>query len=66
MKAPKLQEKTRTETMTPRQAQVAAAQNRDEHIRQRAYELFQERQRKGAPGSDLSDWLQAEKEVRKN
>jgi hypothetical protein len=34
----------------------------EERIRQRAYELYL--QRGNQPGSDLDDWLQAEKEIR--
>jgi hypothetical protein len=35
----------------------------DERIRRRAYELFLERGIQ--PGSDLKDWLEAEKEIRR-
>jgi hypothetical protein len=34
-----------------------------EKIRARAFELFQERDREGAPGGPESDWLQAEREI---
>ncbi len=34
----------------------------EEHIRQRAYEIYLERD--GTPGSALEDWLQAERELR--
>ena len=34
-------------------------------IRKRAYELFMERVAKGRPGDERTDWLQAEKELRK-
>jgi uncharacterized protein HemX len=37
------------------------ASERNEQIRQRAYELYQERN--GGPGSETQDWLQAEAEV---
>ena len=65
-KSPKVQERNRTPQADARQSQVAAAHNRDERIRQRAYELFEARTRAGSPGSDLTDWLQAENEVRKH
>ena len=35
----------------------------EERIRLRAYELYL--QRSGQPGSDIEDWLQAEKEIRR-
>lgn len=34
----------------------------EEEIRQRAYEIYQARG--GAPGRELEDWLQAERELR--
>jgi hypothetical protein len=37
--------------------------NLEEEIRRRAYEIYQ--QRGGAPGSEMEDWLNAEREVRK-
>jgi len=42
--------------VTPRRAVT------DEEIRQRAYEIYLNRG--GAPGSELDDWLQAERELR--
>jgi len=42
--------------VTPRRAVT------DEEIRQRAYEIYLSRG--GAPGSELDDWLQAERELR--
>ena len=33
-------------------------------IRQRAYEIFQERRQTGRKGDTLSDWLEAEQEIR--
>ena len=36
----------------------------EERIRQRAYELYV--RRSNQPGSELDDWLQAEKEFRQN
>jgi hypothetical protein len=39
----------------------AQSQNLEEEIRQRAYELYQERGR--ADGHDLDDWLRAEEEI---
>ena len=37
------------------------ANPREEQIRKRAYELYLAR--KGGPGSDVQDWLQAEAEI---
>ena len=36
-----------------------------EEIRVRAHEIFEERARNGVGGDDLSDWLQAEAEIKK-
>ncbi len=36
----------------------------EDDVRRRAYELYL--QRGGAPGNDLADWLQAERELRAN
>jgi hypothetical protein len=35
-------------------------------IRQRAYEIFQARQQTGRKGDALSDWLEAEQEIRRS
>ena len=34
-------------------------------IRQRAYEIFQDRQQTGRKGDALSDWFEAEQEIRR-
>ena len=34
-------------------------------VEKRAYELYQERIISGAPGDDISDWFEAEKEMKK-
>lgn len=39
------------------------AENMSEFIRQRAYQLFENRGRKS--GHELDDWVQAEREIRK-
>ncbi|MBN1882291.1 MAG: DUF2934 domain-containing protein [Deltaproteobacteria bacterium] len=36
-----------------------------EEIRARAHEIFEQRTRDGISGDDLSDWLQAEAEIKK-
>ncbi len=36
-----------------------------EAIAARAYEIYLERQRDGAPGDDISDWCRAEDELRR-
>lgn len=33
-------------------------------IEKRAYDIYLERQRMGKSGDDMSDWLQAEKEIK--
>ncbi len=38
--------------------------SRDQEIRNRAYEIYL--QRGGQPGSELEDWLQAERELARN
>jgi len=37
----------------------------EEAIRYRAYEIFQARSSQGSPGDALSDWVQAEREMRR-
>jgi hypothetical protein len=34
-----------------------------DHVQARAYEIFQNRHRKGGSGDQMSDWLQAEREL---
>jgi hypothetical protein len=36
----------------------------DDQIRARAYDIYQRRMRSGEPGDALTDWLQAERELR--
>ena len=36
----------------------------EEHIRQHAYQLFENRQQRGLAGDAIGDWLQAEQELR--
>ena len=55
---------TKTQEVVP-QEPVAEAPRRevtDEEIRQRAYEIYLNRG--AAPGFELGDWLQAERELR--
>jgi hypothetical protein len=33
-------------------------------VEQKAYDLYQERIKSGAPGDDIADWFQAEKEIK--
>lgn len=35
-----------------------------DEIEKRAYEIFEERMKNKVPGDDMSDWIQAENEVR--
>lgn len=54
--------KTATATKSPKQA--LQTQPVPEQIRQRAYEIYVSRN--GAPGDELQDWLQAERELSSN
>ena len=51
--------KTATATESPKQ--TLQTQPVPEQIRQRAYEIYASRN--GAPGDELQDWLQAEREL---
>ena len=69
MKPRKPQTTPRSKRPTARKGPVPAASNANakelalfERIAQRAYELYE--QRGGQAGSELEDWLQAEREVR--
>ena len=35
-----------------------------EEVEKKAYDLYQERIKSGAPGDDIADWFQAEKEIK--
>lgn len=39
------------------------AQTMPDRIRRRAYEIYKDRRSHGAPGDELSDWLQAERDL---
>ena len=43
---------------------VASAPSSAPSVEQRAYEIYSQRVSTGAPGTELSDWLQAESELR--
>jgi hypothetical protein len=45
----------------PASGRIAAEENREEEIRCRAYELYEERGRED--GHDMEDWLRAEAEI---
>ncbi len=49
----------KTETSKP------TLQNFQEEIRKKAEEIYRERVAKNKPGDSLSDWLQAEKEIKR-
>lgn len=53
-----------TDTLTPEQGRGEDSSPEPDRISQRAYELFQARG--GADGSDWEDWLEAERELRKD
>jgi Protein of unknown function (DUF2934) len=55
---------TKTQKVVPQKpvAETPRREVTDEEIRQRAYEIYLNRG--GAPGSELDDWLQAERELR--
>jgi hypothetical protein len=55
--------KSETPLSSPKIPGAAAPQdNLNEEIRKRAEEIY--RRRNGGPGDELTDWLQAEKEVK--
>ncbi len=69
MKPRKPQTTPRSKRPTSRKGRASAASNANtqdsglyERIAQRAYELYE--QRGGQAGSELEDWLQAEREIR--
>jgi len=69
MKPRKPQITPRSKRPTSRKGRASAASNANakelalfERIAQRAYELYE--QRGGRAGSELEDWLQAEREIR--
>jgi|YelNatPaOPRAMG01_1025707.scaffolds.fasta_scaffold02393_10 predicted HTH domain antitoxin len=47
------------------EAQKISLENFQEEIRKRAEEIYKERISKNKPGDALSDWLQAEKEIKR-
>lgn len=52
-------------TATMAGVEVKAAPATQDAIRKRAYELYAERTAKGQPGDAKTDWLKAEKELKK-
>lgn len=54
----------RKRVANPSSTASARVQQDDEFIRNRAYEIFEERGRQA--GRDWDDWLQAERELRPN
>jgi hypothetical protein len=46
------------------EAALTQTKVREEQIRSRAFEIFQNRVRAHAPGDDVSDWLRAENELK--
>lgn len=51
---------TKTKKPAPKKSAVS-----DEDIRKRAEEIFNERMARGESGDHLSDWIKAEKELKK-
>jgi DUF2934 family protein len=51
----------KSKAMQPRSPKPAQSSNTEEHIRRRAYELYEQRGR--VDGFPLDDWLQAEGEI---
>jgi hypothetical protein len=37
---------------------------REDDVRRRAFEIYQQRSKQGSPGSAIDDWVQAERELR--
>jgi hypothetical protein len=50
-----------TSSPTPRKPRTAKSRPTPEQIQLRAYEIYLER--RGAPGNELQDWVQAEREL---
>jgi Protein of unknown function (DUF2934) len=56
------QPRSKIAPITPVKTQILSDANTDEHIRLRAYELYEQRGK--VDGHELEDWLQAEAELR--
>jgi hypothetical protein len=56
--------KQRTPLPAPQKVEPKQATITEDHVRLRAYELYV--QRGAIPGDEVSDWLQAERELRAN
>jgi hypothetical protein len=61
-KAKKVSVKAAAKTSNPAGV-IKTAKLSEEDIRFRAYEIFQARVSEGQPGNEMSDWLQAEREL---
>jgi len=53
--------KTATKKVSPLKTKISSAE-----IQRRAEQIYLSRVHAGAPGDELSDWLQAEKELKRN
>ena len=59
--------KAQTSKATPKTEKIKQKPDLNEFLHQvrlRSYMRYEERMRNGEPGDDMSDWLQAEKEVK--
>lgn len=54
-----------TKTTTTKKATTSKAKISADDIRRRAEEIYLERVNKGKHGDELSDWLQAERELKR-
>jgi hypothetical protein len=55
----------RTVNAKPAKTYLATTADLQQQVRMRAFEIFQSRMRTHTPGDQLSDWLQAERELNK-
>lgn len=59
-----VEKKRMVKAMTPRTKRIQNHKVAEEAIRQRAFEIYLAR--RGEPGRELDDWLQAERELTEN
>lgn len=56
--------KKNSSTQTKRSKKGINVKGFEDNVKKRAFEIFQERQQEDIPGDELSDWFQAEQELR--
>jgi len=55
---------TKTTKTTPKKVTVRKAKYSSDDVQKRAEQIYHDRVQAGKPGDELSDWLQAEKELK--